>query len=136
MQKRSQQLSKHAKILLGLLVIQYIFGMISNLFITLPVHADKNLGLKDGQWVVWTHILIGTIIVISAISLYVRASKAKDRIWKLVGGVTSGAVILAWMSGDEFLNSPDNGYSLAMSLFFIIAFVTLGWGIYRTKDKK
>lgn len=116
-----------------LLVVQYIFGMIANLYVQLPAHADKNLGLSHGGWIVWVHILLGTLLVFGTIALYIRAVKAKNKIWKISGGISSLSVILAWAYGDDFFVGQKNADSLAMSIFFIIALIALGWGIYKAK---
>jgi putative effector of murein hydrolase len=87
-----------------------------------------------GQWLIWAHLINGTLIVAGAIALYARAIKLKNKTWKIVGGVTAGSVILAWVCGEEFISKQNDLYSFAMSLFFIIALTSLGAGLYKTKQ--
>ncbi|HSW77235.1 MAG TPA: hypothetical protein VLG36_00365 [Candidatus Chromulinivoraceae bacterium] len=88
-----------------------------------------------GQWLIWAHLIVGTLIVLGTVSLYVRAIKLKSKPWKIAAGIATGAVVLAWYCGEEFISRQLDIYSYAMSLLFIIAFVSLGSGIYKNNTK-
>jgi len=57
----------------------------------------------------------------------------KNRVWK-IAGIATGSAIVAWICGEEFISKQVGWYSLAISLFFIIALVPLGWGAYQGRS--
>jgi len=65
--------------------------------------------------------------------LLVRAIRLYDESWKISAGVGLGSILLAIMSGSEFISTQAELYSFAMSLLFVVAVVALCWGIYKTK---
>lgn len=131
-----QKLTNHSLGLIGALIVQYVLGMLTNLFVAFP---DSNSPIAHwefarGQWLIMSHIIVGTLIVIGTVALYVRAVKLKDKTWKIAGGITLGSVILAWLSGEEFITSQTDVHSFSMALFFLIALLSLGWGVYRSRS--
>jgi hypothetical protein len=133
----SSRIDRHAMGMIGVLILQYILGIAVNLYVQFPegASAAQNWDFMRGQWLVWAHLILGTLIVLGTISLYVRAIKLKDKTWKIAGGIAMGSVILAWISGEEFVSGQVDIYSFIMSLLFIIALVSLGWGVYQSKKK-
>lgn len=131
-----QQIRKHATGLIGLLVAQYILGMLTNLYVHFPERASvaKNWEFMRGQWLVWAHLITGTLIVFGAIALYIKAVELRNKTWKVAGGITTGSAIVAWVCGEEFVSSQSDLYSFAMSVFFIVALVALGVGLYKAKQ--
>lgn len=124
--------------MIALLVIQYILGMLTNLYVQFPEggSAGRNWEFMHGQWLIWAHLITGTLIVLGTIALYVRALKLKNKVWKLTGGITAASAVLAWVCGEEFVSTQADAYSFAMSVFFIVALVALGWGLYFTNKIK
>ena len=135
MNKNAKPLKSHAIGMIILLVIQYILGMLTNLYVQFPDGGTvgQNWEFMHGQWLVWAHLITGTLIVIGTVSLYIRALKLKDKTWKIAGGIAAGSAVLAWVCGEEFVSRQQDMYSFAMSVFFIIAFVALGSGLYLAK---
>ena len=137
MNKTAKPLKSHVIGMIILLIIQYILGMLTNLYVQFPEGGTvgQNWEFMHGQWLVWAHLITGTLIVIGTISLYVRAVKLKNKIWKIAGGIAAGSAILAWVCGEEFVSRQQDIYSLAMSIFFIVALVALGGGLYYAKKQ-
>lgn len=123
--------------MVSLLVVQYVLGMAVNLYVHFPEggSAAQNWEFMRGQWLIWAHLVVGTLLVLGTIALYVRAMQLKDKTWKIAGGIGAAANILAWISGEEIISRQQDIYSFAMSFFFIVAIVALGWGLYRTNPK-
>jgi choline-glycine betaine transporter len=134
------QTKKHLNVLRGtflvtliLLVIQYVFGMIVNLYVQFP-----NLSNGNGwgwavthTFVVPIHIYLGTALLVVAliglgISIWIR------RVSEIVAATLGLAMILfAWISGAMFLaNGQQSGVSLQMALGFIGAVLAYGVGCY------
>ena len=135
MDKNTQRLNKHVIGVIILLVIQYVLGMAINLYVQFPEGASvrQNWEFMQGQWLVWAHIVAGTLIVLGLISLYIQAVKLKDKVWKITGGIAAVSSIVAWAFGEEFISRQNDFYSFAMSVFFIAALVSLCVGLYKAR---
>jgi hypothetical protein len=135
--KKSFSVRAHGLIILGMLIVQYVFGMLSNLFVAFPEGATawEQWKFAHGQFVMMAHIDIGVLLLGMAVALYVRAVRRHHRIWKIAAGGGMGAILLAVVSGSEFINTQSDVYSVTMSLLFIIAVAAYGWGIYATKGE-
>jgi multisubunit Na+/H+ antiporter MnhC subunit len=129
------KLRGHALGLMGLLVVQYVLGMLSNMYVSFPENNTdwQQWHYAEGQLLIVAHIVVGMALLLGMIVLWVRAMKLRDKAWKIAGGLGTGSVVLAIVSGSEFISNQKDGYSFAMSLFFITAVASLGWGIYKTK---
>jgi hypothetical protein len=134
---QTRTLNKHGMGMLVLLIVQYVLGTLANLFVQFPENASvgQNWEFMRGQWLIWAHVIVGTLIVLGVLALYVRAIKMKDKVWKISGGIASGSVILAFISGEEFVSKPQALLSLTMSLLFIVALLSISWGVYKTKER-
>ncbi len=116
-----------------LLVIQYIFGMIVNLYVQFPNFSDGNGWgwAVTHTFVVPIHIYLGTSLLVVAlvglgISIWIR------RVPEIVAAILGLAMIVfAWISGAMFLaNGQQSGVSLQMALGFIGAVLAYGVGCY------
>ncbi len=102
-----------------MLVIEFALGAGVNLYVTLP--AAGSGGRSIGQAftngaVLAAHAVLGLLLIVTAISLLVRAIIARHRpvVVTSAGGLL--AIIAAAGSGASFVNSSTNGASLAMAL--------------------
>lgn len=130
------KLSKHALGILGLLVVQYVLGMIANLYVTFPDNSNEYQHWKFAktQFVVMGHIIVGFLILFGTIALLVRAIKTNDRAWKVPSIVALVCVVLAIMSGSEFISTQAQLYSLIMAILFIVITGSIVWGAYRSRS--
>jgi hypothetical protein len=133
----NQALRNHSISMVVLLVALYIIGTVVGLYVEFPEagSAADNWKFAMQNGLVLSHILIGTLVVVGTIGLYVRALVLKDKNWKIAGGLAAGFSLLAWVSGEEFIAGQSDTYTVAMAVFFILALVALGWGIYQSKDQ-
>lgn len=133
--KKKFSLRVHSLVILAALMVQYIFGMLSNLFVAFPEGASAwdQWKFAHEQFVLMMHIDLGVLLLAAAVALYVRAIRDKNRSWKTASGIGLGSILLAVMSGSEFINTQQNVYSVVMSVLFIVAVSAYGWGIYATK---
>jgi len=122
---------------LGLLVVQYVLGMISNLEVQFP-------GGNAWGWV-WSHsliiqlhIYIGTLLLVVALVALVLSSVARNIVGSIAAAAGLALIILAWLSGAAFLASQQNTLSLWMALGFMGALVAyiLGYSLSRSLDRK
>ena len=121
--------------MLLILILEYILGMISNIFISLPKDGSRGQ-LWQSAWSqipIAAHIIIGYLLILGSLILIIRSFMKKDHIWKIasVGGFIS--IFIAALTGATFITSQQNIYSFMMSLGFMIAFLSYASGIYFTK---
>jgi hypothetical protein len=128
-------LRRHAFILLGILAVQYLLGMLANFYVSFPEGkgAGQEWDFAKNQILVTSHIIIGLLLLVGIVALMVRAIRANDRVWKISSGLAFGSVALAAVSGSDFITSQKDLSSLAMSIFFVTAVVSLAWGTYKSR---
>lgn len=117
-----------------LLVIQYVFGMFSNLFIQFPN------SLPEGNAWGWSfthtfaipaHFVIGTLLIVVALVALVMSIRTRHVPEILAAVFGLAMIVYAWLSGASFLsNGQQNTASLQMALGFIGAVIAYGVGLY------
>ncbi len=129
------RLKRQAIGIIVMLVLEYILGMTTNLFVhfTQGQAAQANWDFARTQLPLMAHIILGMLILLAAIVLYIQAVKARSRTWKIPSGIGLGSVLLTIFSGSEFVSKQSDSYSFVMSLLFIVALSSYGWGIYKSK---
>ena len=120
-----------------LLVVQFLFGVSVNLYVTIPTHHP---GAGSGPYlsgavssVLWSfssglpllivHVVIGVLLFLSGIELVVHSVRAGRRpvIWLAAVGLM--AIIFAGFNGASFLKYNLNISSMLMSVGFAVAVV-------------
>jgi hypothetical protein len=123
-------------LILGL-IVQYILGMITNLFVTFP---DTTIEGKLWEYA-WSqiseasHIILGLLLFIGALVLLIRALRYKNRTWTIAASTGLGGILLAIYGGVRFIPTQNDPYSLVMSIAFIVALLALVWGFYASKEQ-
>jgi heme A synthase len=103
----------------AMLIIQFILGMIYNLYGTAPTSKNP-IGLFSSP-VIALHVILGILLFIAAVALLVRAVQARHKlsIWMSAVGLVS--IIGAGFAGLGFTGSGADSASLGMSLAFALA---------------
>jgi len=123
---------------LAALVLEYILGMYTALFVAFP---DSLTNGNAWTWsmaqspVIMAHVLLGTLLVVgSLLALGLSISlKSKTAISASMLGLV--AVVVAYGSGSGFLANIDaDGYSFAMSLGFIGALLAYGFAYFTNRS--
>lgn len=104
-----------------MLVIQFILGIIFNLYGTMP-ESGHSFGMFSNGWLI-LHEIMGVLLVLAAISLVVRALRSGSGFAKATSVAGLLAIIVAFGAGVGFTRSSDSGSSLGMSLAFAVALV-------------
>jgi hypothetical protein len=110
------------------LLIQYVLGMVVNLYVTVP-RQDQGGGLltaigralANGPVALGVHAALGLLLIVGAVSLVIRAAAARQRAATWLSAVGLLAVLGAAASGAGFVNSDADGASLAMALLTAVA---------------
>jgi hypothetical protein len=125
--------------LLSMLGIQFILGMILNLFIKLPKDSSGlGTAIKHGGGIVLVlHILIAVGLLIGSITLIARAFSSKNR-YGIIASITGAiGIIAALTNGFAFIGSDSDVNSFIMAIGFMLAVtaysVTLTFNAYPAK---
>ena len=102
-----------------MLIVQFILGMIYNLYGTAPT-STKSIGLFSSPDLA-LHVILGILLFIAAVGQLVQAIGARHQlsIWLSAIGLLS--ILGAGFAGLGFTGSGASGASLGMSLAFAIA---------------
>ncbi len=116
------------------LVLQYLLGMYTNMFVEFPEggNVGQNWEFAKSNPVLFLHILLGTLLIVGSLTLLVRSYLSKNKNWKIATGFGFGGIIIAWVAGEEFIGAQNDQYSLVMSVAFLVALLSYCWGIYKS----
>ena len=115
---------------LVMLLVEYGLGMWTNLYAKLPA-ADQGKGtfvafgdaVAHGPVGLALHALLGTLLIVTAASVVVRAALIRHAPLIVVGCVALLAILAAWLSGAKFVGDAANGASFGMALATGVAIV-------------
>ena len=121
---------------LGALLIEFILGMYTALFVEFPdTLTDGNAwAWSQGSLVVQAHVLVGTLLVLLVLATVVLGFVARNRnaIISAIAGLVLVAV--AYVSGSIFLaNIANDNYSFYMALGFVGSVVAYFAAFYFTR---
>jgi hypothetical protein len=133
--KAQNGLRTHAIFTIGFLVIQYALGMVTNLYVQFPDtnQADQLWAYARSQFPAAAHIVIGLLLLVSAVIFVIRAANKNNRGW--IASAVAGliGIMIAIYGGVTFTSAQVDVYSLVMALGFIVAFLAYGWGLYAAR---
>jgi hypothetical protein len=106
-----------------MLLVQYGLGIWVNLYANIPA-SDHGKGtfaafgaaVADGPVALALHALLGTLLLVTAIALVVRAVLARTAATIVISAIALLAVIAAWLSGARFVGDAASGESFGMAL--------------------
>ena len=105
--------------LVSMLIIQFILGMIYNLYGKGPT-ATESVG-RFSSPVLALHVILFFLLVIAAVGQLIRAVGARHRLTLWTSAVGLLAILAAGFAGIGFIGNGDDGASLGMSLAFAVA---------------
>jgi heme A synthase len=84
--------------------------------------------------IVMAHVLLGTLMVLIALSAIGFAIEAKSKTAIITAVAGAVMILVAYLSGSIFLGNIENdNYSFSMALGFLGAMVTYGFAYYLTR---
>jgi hypothetical protein len=104
---------------LTMLVIQFVLGAAYGLYGTAPT-STKSVGMFSSP-LLDAHVLMGILLIISAIMLVVRAVQAKLTPVIATSAVGLLAIVGAFGAGSDFIKAGDNAPSLGMTIATAVA---------------
>ena len=105
--------------LVSMLIIQFILGMIYNLYGTGP-SPGKSVGLFSSP-VLALHVILFFLLVIAAIMQLIRAIGARHQLTTWLSAVGLLGILAAGFAGIGFAGNGAAGASLGMSLAFAVS---------------
>ena len=113
------------------LVVQFLLGMYINMYVEFPKNGPAAAwAFARSSFVVMTHIILGTLLVVGGISLLVRAIRAKNRHWTIVASIAVFGMLMSWSGGERFITTQNDVASYFMAVGFLITLLGLNWGLY------
>ncbi len=130
-----------------LLAVQFIEGMLVNLFVTVPAaHPGANtsnyfLGVVQGvAWVLTQgtlylllHSVIGLLLFLSSLILLGLAIASRRPAWIITSIIGLLGIMGAGFNGASFMNYGHNLSSLLMSMLFLLSVIAYAVGFYITR---
>jgi hypothetical protein len=130
--------------LLLLLSLQFVLGIVTNLYVTIPadhpgreaaeyfggVVAGVAWAIAQGAWALRIHAILGLLIILTGFALVGTAISSRRRMWIVCSIIAVLFIIAAGFNGASFLNYGEDFSSLFMSLGFAIALVSMLVGLY------
>ncbi len=128
-------LNKQALGMLIGLIVEYLLGMSTNLFVKFPESGNEGVmwQFAKSQLLFNLHMYWGTLLLVGAVVLYIRAFLRKNKTWKIASGLGLASIIFAFIAGSSFVGNQNDMYSLVMAVAFLAAFLSYGWGLYKTR---
>jgi hypothetical protein len=116
-------------IMIGLLGIEYILGMINNLYVHFP-ETGTDVQMWEFAWKqlsVGSHIILGIFLLLAGLFIFIRAIRTVNRTKIIVSGISFIAIFVAGFSGAMFITTQKDPYSLSMSIAFLVALLSYVW---------
>jgi len=113
---------KHKKLvnsIVGLLILQFILGMLANLYSTIPTQKPYEVFHQFG-FIIF-HVLNGTLLLILGIILVTKTRK-QSSFKPALGGLIN--LVLAFTFGEFFVFTQRDIFSFLMALAFIGALMS------------
>jgi hypothetical protein len=132
-----------------LLLVEFLFGMLVNLFVALPSPQPWTTSSTSGnmqQGLAWSleqtsmpmlllHVVLGLLLVLIALALLVLSLIARQGTWVAVSLLAAAGMVIATLSGASFVESGVAASSLAMTLGFLLALIAYALGLYIIRPK-
>lgn len=132
-----------------LLMIEFLFGMLVNLYVSIPTPLPGTTPSTSGgvlYGLAWSlgqtsmptlllHVVVGLLLVLISLALLVLSLVARRWQWLAVSLIAAVGIILATLSGSNFVVSGVAASSLVMTIGFLLALLSYATGLYVTRPK-
>ena len=125
----------HTVVLLVLLGLQFVAGMVLNLFIDIPKHHPGTSGgdyysrswasllwaLSGGAgWALMVHALLAVVLLLGTFFLFLRALRPAGRGWRWGTGIATIVTLGALFNGLSFLDLNQDFSSMIMASCWLV----------------
>lgn len=130
-----------------LLSIEYLIGMVVNLYVQIPsIHPGAGAaeffsgvvqgvawGLVQGPWALVIHVILGLLLGLASFILIGLAIASRHRIWIISSLLGWTGIVGAGFNGASFLNYGHDFSSLLMSIGFLLAAISYSVGFFYSR---
>lgn len=140
----ASEVRRLALVLIGACLIQFLLGMVLNLFVVITRHHPGTSGSdffsRAFQSVVWGishggflafHVGLGILIFITSLRLAVAVFQVPQARVRTVGVLGAVSVLAAGFNGASFLSFNENFSSMIMASLFAVAVFCFSWVLFR-----
>lgn len=136
-----------AIVALLLLAVEFLLGMLVNLFVQIPTPLPGTTPSNSGgllQGLGWSlaqnsmpmlllHVVLGLVLVLISLVLIVLSIIDRQRRWVAASLIAAGGIIIATLSGAGFVDTGVAASSLVMSIGFLLSLISYAMGLYITR---
>jgi len=141
---QKDKLNRQAIGILAGYLLQFIAGIILNLFVTLPNSHPGDSGDNyfarswhslvwsmsgSGGWTLSFHAILALLLVLGSSSLAAIAIMKKDKSWRIAGSIAALLTIGAFFNGMSFIDFNKDVSSLIMAVCWVGAVSSLVIGL-------
>ncbi len=109
--------------MIAVLVLQFFLGMYVNLFVSFNVINSLSMIVFNIPMIIMIHMMVGFLILGLSIFIFMSSVMKHDNMLSVMAFISIILVIVAGISGIEFLFSENNIFSYSMSISFITLFL-------------
>ena len=129
---RPGQIQILSRIMMPLLILQFLLGMFANLFITFSTSTDPNplaVIFTGGSPALTLHVLIAVVLLILALQVLVAATFINQRPVVAVPSAGFASIALSFFTGIAFVYSgyENDSLSYLMAVGFLFGLITYGY---------
>ena len=127
--ERDRTLAKLGFAMIILLVGQYVLGMYSNLFVTIPDGVDGWKWMSNSL-VIMGHVTLGTLLLVVSVAVVALGVRARSRTWVIVSVLGLLGIGASLVGGSTFMNGQSDAMSFLMACGLGVAMVAYAAGVY------
>ena len=131
--------------------VQFVLGMVLNLFVTLPVVHPGAGGSEyfstslasliwalsfRGGWALFLHTAMGVLLSIATVALFLGSLSRAGRGWRWIAGIAALFTTGAAFNGLSFLDYDHDFSSAIMAGCWLIAVAVLVFGLIRSEPAR
>ena len=129
---RPGQIQILSRIMMPLLILQFLLGMFANLFITFSTSTDPNplaVVFTGGSPALMLHVLIAVVLLILALQVLVAATFINQRPVVAVASAGFASIALSFFTGIAFVYSgyENDSLSYLMAVGFLFGLIIYGY---------
>src|SRR3989441_10005684 len=128
---RLGQIEILSRIMMPLLIVQFLLGMFANLFVTFSMSTDPNplaVVFTGGSPALMLHVVVAVVLFIIALLVLVTATFIHRRSLIIIARAGFASMAIAFFSGIAFVYSgyAHDSLSYLMSVGFLVALIIYG----------
>jgi len=128
---RLGQIEILSRIMMPLLIVQFLLGMFANLFVTFSTSTDPNplaVVFTGGSPALMLHVVVAVVLFILALLVLVAATFIHRRSLIIIASAGFASMAIAFFSGIAFVYSgyANDSLSYLMSVGFLVALIIYG----------